>query len=238
MRVAGQYSDDLIENLPEGKDAFRYFFDPPDDIPQSTYGFVAPYQIPGTETTILLPVPNDPEWQPHPEEPCQVELCGEKSPFGWFTFFSAPFGNMMEASVAFQYIGTRYWHCSKTAWWIYYKSGFTKGFYDPCGINPLNPKELPDVENNDWYLRDDVDIKTFGFYKLYTALLLLGNEFPSEEDARAFAEESIKGAICMVAVPDEVRFATTTLVAGPLDEDKRRTWGPWGQLSEELLKLF
>jgi hypothetical protein len=239
MRVADneEYSNALSSNLRSAKRAFKQLYFPRD----STYGFVAPHRITGTETTILLPVPNDPDWQPNQEEPCQVELCGEKSPFGWLTFFGKPFGALEDPGAAlgvFQNIGTRYWHCSKTAWWIYYKSGFTKGFYDPCGINPLNLEGLPDVENNDWYFRDGVDVKTFGFYKLYTALLLLGDEFHSEEDARAFAEESIRGAICMVAVPDEVRFATTKLGAGPLDENERRTWGPLGQRSEKLLKLF
>ena len=81
-----------------------------------------------------------------------------------------------------------------------------------------------------------VDIKTFGFYKLYTALLLL--EGKSLEEAKSIAEISIRGAICMVAVPDEVRFATTKLGAGPLDENERRTWGPWGDRSEKLLWLF
>jgi len=74
-------------------------------------------------------------------------------------------------------------------------------------------------------------------------LLLEGK---SLTEAKRIAELSIKGAIRMVAVPDEIRFATTNRSeglfpeAGPLDENEpyRKTWGPWGQRSEMLLRLF
>ena len=213
MRVAEIYSGDLSAHLADGKKAFKEFYKPNDSI----YGFVAPYYNPKIEKYVLLPVPNDPYWVPIQD---------------LIEFFQAPEG-------AFQDIGHRYWHCSKTAWWIYYKSGFTKGFYNSDGY--------PDVENNAWYFRQGVDVKTFGFYKLYTALLLL--EGKSFEEAKLIAEPSIKEAIRMVAVPDEVRFATvyptedlldSSWEAGPLDENEpyRKTWGPWGQRSEMLLRLF
>jgi hypothetical protein len=218
MRVHEKYSRYLHANLSKGKKAFKTFYNDPEG---SIYGFIAPYQIPNTEKYVLLPVLNNPYWEPSPLLPKEWDRL--------MYFFGAP-------PEAYQFSGSRYWHCSKTAWWVYFASGFTKGFYNKWS-------RYPDLENNDWYFRSGVDVKTFGFYKLYTALLLLDEDIRLQE-AQDLAEKSIKGAMRMVAIPDEVRFATTSRFealfgeAGPLDEDNRMTWGPWGDRSEKLLWLF
>jgi hypothetical protein len=123
--------------------------------------------------------------------------------------------------------GTKYWHCSKTAWFIYYLMGYTDGKY---GFS-----DVPDIENNDWYLRKgDGYLRTFGFYKLYKVLLEMQGYDSST--ASAIALLSLKNAIELVVIPDEIRYATTDPTAGeagPLNGEKWsfnnpdgvKTWG-------------
>ena len=120
--------------------------------------------------------------------------------------------------------GAHYWHCSKTAWFIYYSMGFKKGVY--------GDGDLPDVENNDWYLpphTNEAELKTFGFYKLYKALLELQGEPTVTPDGEDIVLRDLENALYLVATPDEVRFATVDgpdgTEGGPLDPNNIRTWG-------------
>ena len=117
-----------------------------------------------------------------------------------------------------------YWHCSKTAWFIYYSMGFTGGVY---GNGPV-----PDIENNDWYLpphTTETRLKTFGFYKLYKAFLELQGESTVGENGEDIVLNDLEDAIKYVAIPDEIRFATINkpdgTEGGPLNPYNIKTWG-------------